>query len=270
MAMKVRGYVAEDSRVAVLLVRLSRKCTVVCRLSTENGDTKVQIGSRFFGRFFPDRCDLSPDGTWFLYFVMGSGPTTDHHSCWTAVSRPPFLKAEVLLPQNDTWGGGGRFVGNTRAVVQPGLTPDFDVTKIHKSKNLSIKIDQCLDMEGGWASGHGWDRVTAQNPRRIRRRIEAPAWEKSRQRFCINRYLDTDNPKAGAFDRHAYTINDLRYKKPIALELAQPICWADFLSDESLIIATKSQVLIYANTLDVDQPPIQTFAFDLTLLHPVS
>jgi hypothetical protein len=64
----------------------------------------VEHGSWFRGQLYVHRCDLSWDGRWLVYFAMG--PTTQHYS-WTAVARPPWVRAELFYPKDDTWNGGG-------------------------------------------------------------------------------------------------------------------------------------------------------------------
>jgi hypothetical protein len=79
-------------------------------------------GAWFKGRIYEERCDLSPDGQVFLYFALqGSRWRTTYKGTWTAVSRPPWLQALVLWPHGDTWGGGGRFVGERKVALWTGL-----------------------------------------------------------------------------------------------------------------------------------------------------
>lgn len=65
------------------------------------------LGQWFRGRVYERRCDLSPSGERLVYFAASHrGPI----GTWTAVSRPPFLRALAMWPKDDTWGGGGLFV----------------------------------------------------------------------------------------------------------------------------------------------------------------
>ena len=83
-------------------------------------------GAWFKGRIYEDKCDLSPDGGLFLYFVHKEGaqdqPDVTH--AWTAISRPPWLHALALWPQGTTYGGGGYFVGNRELIVSA-CQPEF-------------------------------------------------------------------------------------------------------------------------------------------------
>ena len=80
---------------------------------------RLSKGSRFYGRIFPERSDLSPDGSLMVYFAMRgqltkgrSDPTT-----WTGLCSPPWLKAHLFFANGSTWGGGGVFLRDRRLVV---------------------------------------------------------------------------------------------------------------------------------------------------------
>lgn len=87
-------------------------------------------GAWLRGRIYADKCDLSPDGTLFLAFVMqGRKLNSDTTHAWTALSRPPWLHALALWPQGTTYGGGGRFVDN-RSVVLRSAPQVEDVSRL--------------------------------------------------------------------------------------------------------------------------------------------
>lgn len=75
---------------------------------------EFEFGSWFEGRIYEDRCDLSPDGQFFLYFAANQSHrnwTELGADAWTAICQPPWVKAIVLYPSGcGTWGGGGQFV----------------------------------------------------------------------------------------------------------------------------------------------------------------
>jgi hypothetical protein len=78
-----------------------------------------ESGAWFRGRIYPNKCDLSPDGTLLLYFVhKGSLVGTSYSYAWSAVSRSPWLTALGLWPQGTTYGGGGRFVDDRSIVLR--------------------------------------------------------------------------------------------------------------------------------------------------------
>jgi hypothetical protein len=114
---------ASDAPVAVIFYRRSRLTTYCLHLAYEkrkNGfRDKLSMGSRFYGRIFPERCDLSPDGSLMIYFAM-RGKLTKGKSdpaTWTALCTPPWLKAHLFFPNGSTWGGGGLFLRDRRLVV---------------------------------------------------------------------------------------------------------------------------------------------------------
>jgi hypothetical protein len=93
------------ARAAPRILIIRRGPTRVYHLALWHTDTDtVEHGSWFRGQLYVHRCDLSWDGRWLVYFAMG--PTREHYS-WTAVSRPPWVKAELFYPMGDTWNGGG-------------------------------------------------------------------------------------------------------------------------------------------------------------------
>jgi hypothetical protein len=79
-------------------------------------DTKKDVfeeGQWFHGRIYAGRSDLSPNGTFMIYFASKFNPKTlkdkEYTYAWTAVSRPPYLTALALWPKGDCWQGGGLF-----------------------------------------------------------------------------------------------------------------------------------------------------------------
>jgi len=81
-------------------------------------DTFVH-GAWIKGRIYEEKCDVSPDGRLLLYFVhQGSRVRTEFTDAWTAISRVPWLQALVVWPQGTTYGGGGRFVGDSTIALR--------------------------------------------------------------------------------------------------------------------------------------------------------
>ncbi|MXQ09298.1 hypothetical protein GQ651_15745 [Alphaproteobacteria bacterium GH1-50] len=61
---------------------------------------------------YVDRCDLSPDGRHFIFFALNGDWSGPGEGAYTVLSRPPYFTALALLPEGNTWGGGGRFLSN--------------------------------------------------------------------------------------------------------------------------------------------------------------
>jgi hypothetical protein len=95
-------------------------------------------GAWFRGSMYPEKCDLSPDGSLLLYFVLqGNKSQTSYSHAWTAVSRAPWMTALGLWPQGTTYGGGGRFVANRHIVIRAGdAAPHAD----HPGKGLRVDL----------------------------------------------------------------------------------------------------------------------------------
>ncbi len=102
------------TRLYFIIARQARKAVVFRRgpsksvrlLSWDLATDTLTGGQWFKGRLYERRCDLSPDGELLVYFAA------KHHGplgSWTAISRPPYLKALALWPKGDGWGGGGLF-----------------------------------------------------------------------------------------------------------------------------------------------------------------
>lgn len=99
---------AREAPLAVVIRRGPAKqvCTVLWNRRTD----EFTLGQWLKGRIYEDRCDLSPDGRYFIYFAF-DGRTERQYKAWTAVSRAPWLKAIALYSKGSTWGGGGMFTG---------------------------------------------------------------------------------------------------------------------------------------------------------------
>ena len=124
-------YFAHDNARAVIL-RQGPKRLFRMILWDRDNDT-FEDGQWLRHQVYPDRCDLSPDGQYFIYFALDAKWDSQSKGSYTAISRPPWFTALSLYPQGDTWGGGGLFVGNELYVVHSGsLAKDI----IHRADNL--------------------------------------------------------------------------------------------------------------------------------------
>jgi hypothetical protein len=71
-------------------------------------------------KVYVERCDLSPDGSHFIYFVLDGKWSADTQGSYTVISRPPYFTALALFPQGDTWGGGGVFLDDVHYYAHGG------------------------------------------------------------------------------------------------------------------------------------------------------
>ncbi len=94
-------------RVAAVLERRPKKWWRVGRWDLISG--AYTPGAWFRGSLYPQRCDLSPGGRWFLYFALKSGSDWPAGETYTAVSRLPWLRALAAWREMGTWSRGAQF-----------------------------------------------------------------------------------------------------------------------------------------------------------------
>ncbi|MCW2308247.1 hypothetical protein [Rhodobium gokarnense] len=236
---KVRGYLAGDVDRAVFLYRQSARVTWLVGLDYGGARPAWTVGSRFFGRFYPNRCDLSPDGRLFLYFVQGKSQKKyqDKHQFWTAFCQPPDVKALLLLAHFDTWGGGGRFLPGRKAVVAPGMHPDFDLAGSYRVGGYDVVFRD--HPYNDWTSGHGWT-VDRYNDWGI-----GKAWSKTAGGFTVKRIV-RHGRNIGEFSLHRYEVYDRR-KGTLVFDGADEFHWMDVDNRGRLIGAAGSRVVIFPN-----------------------
>jgi hypothetical protein len=117
---------AQAARVAVIFRRGPSREVQMIKWHLDRDS--FEQGQWFRGRVYERRCDLSPDGSFLIYFAANwKKPLRS----WTAISRPPFFTALALWPKGDAWNGGGYFVDSTRIHLDhfPGEDsphPDFE------------------------------------------------------------------------------------------------------------------------------------------------
>src|SRR5256885_15981896 len=111
-------------RLFVILARKADKAVIIRRgptrwvhLSLWHTDTdRIEHGQWFHGRIYERRCDLSPNGSLFIYFAQKKNRYTqedkEYTYAWTTISKPPYLTGLALWPKGDCWHGGGLFIDN--------------------------------------------------------------------------------------------------------------------------------------------------------------
>lgn len=99
---------AREAPVAVIFRRGPTKQVRMIRwaMRVDGRPDEFERGQWLAGRIYPERSDLSPDGTLLVTFGMRRGDT------WTAICRPPWFTPLVAWDELGTYGGGGVFVSN--------------------------------------------------------------------------------------------------------------------------------------------------------------
>ncbi|MCP5158616.1 MAG: hypothetical protein H6975_04240 [Gammaproteobacteria bacterium] len=233
----------------------------------------LEIGSLFYGKIYPNRCDLSPDGTYFIYFAMGKSQKQYDKRlyCWTGVCVPPNIKAIKLFAHKDTWGGGGRFINDNTIYISPGQYPDFD-------KNLNDQLDKYKITftgnieDGGWTSGNGWKILKRQIVQELGDKYPIPKiWTKTNGEITLLKYLNynsylkrMDGQVMGDYDLHSYAVQDNKNEVKFPLNDKEKICkWADFDNTGRLIVAKESKIFIYQNLENINSKrPSKIYDFE--------
>lgn len=118
---RLHALLARDSSLAVVIRRgPSRNVAVV---GWDRSTDQFKIGQWLRGRIYERRSDLSPDGQHLLYFAMNGKWDGEALGSWTAVSKPPYLKALGLWPKGDCWNGGGLFISDGKFWLNNGPFP---------------------------------------------------------------------------------------------------------------------------------------------------
>ncbi|MCB1248963.1 MAG: hypothetical protein KDB36_06130, partial [Acidimicrobiales bacterium] len=119
-APRLYGIVATGAPVAAVL---RRGPSDWCALGRWDLDTPAYAtGAWIKARIAPQRCDLSPDGRWFVATVHASGADWPAGEVYEAVSHLPWLTALAA------WGEGSTYTRGVHLVDEPGRcdlgTPD--------------------------------------------------------------------------------------------------------------------------------------------------
>lgn len=144
---------AREAPVAVIFNRSRSKWVQVVRWNTRTDE--FDYGQWLHGRIYPEKCDLSPDGTFLVYFARKETRidfSSGHQRTYTAVSKPPYLTALALWHWGGTYGGGGRFNSNSELCLACGEGFDRPHPD-HLPLGLSIVHPQLSSCEYGGDRG---------------------------------------------------------------------------------------------------------------------
>lgn len=157
MSCSLYGILARDAKRAVILRRgpTRRVQLILWHTDTDTFDE----GQWFYGRIYESRCDLSPDGTLFLYLAQKAKTrerlrsSTTHR--WTALSKPPYFTALKLWPCGDTWQGGGLFLSDHLLW----LCHNRDEVKERTYRHFTIQTSFNFDRFVEHGKLNGWEYV---------------------------------------------------------------------------------------------------------------
>lgn len=147
----------------------------VCTIGWNRRDDTFVIGQWLQGRIYERRCDLSPDGTYMIYFAMNGRWSSEVKGAWTAISRAPYLKAVSLWPKGDCWNGGGLFLSSERYWLNDGyghgLLHETDVVERDReySPAAPLRNNECLGVYYPRLLRDGWKFIGSRQERNTSR-----------------------------------------------------------------------------------------------------
>jgi hypothetical protein len=152
---------AREAPVGVILRRGPSKWVRLIRWNTATDE--FEPGQWFHGRIYADRCDLSPSGGRFLYFAAKRTARQAESSIgetWTAISRPPYLTALALWPDEDnSYCGGGLFLSENEVMIStylgrtkahPEHQPPRSLRVTSDNLSLAISLEDYRRARVGW------------------------------------------------------------------------------------------------------------------------
>lgn len=235
---RIFALVARAARTAVVLRRGPSKQVrmLLWNLATD----EITPGQWLSGRIYEERCDISPDGSLFVYFA---GKFKTELGTFTAVSRPPFFTALALWPDGSTWGGGGFFESDDELVLGYGyvlpelnanaaMPPSFQVRDITDYRKRHPEDDNALAQRGWHLKSRGKDAGGTPEMRHV----YSPPWVftkacPGRPQVTLERSTLGTGEVDGPFVVYAY-----RVQAPVAEDLGR-LDWADWDHDGSLLFA---------------------------------
>jgi hypothetical protein len=115
---------------------------VFCSIGWDLSCDRFTVGQWCKHKLYPERCDLSADGRWLVYFALNGRWDSETLGAWTAVSRAPYLKAVKLWPLGNTWGGGGLFYRPSELppAMRDGLVTIDRTTLLQRSTSLTSQL----------------------------------------------------------------------------------------------------------------------------------
>lgn len=265
MGPRLFGIPATKAPVVAVLRRGPSAWFHLGRWDTEAGT--YEPGAWLRGTVYPQRCDLSPDGRWFVYFALKASASWAPGPTYIAVSRLPWLTALAAWGTGGTWTRGLAFAERGTAAYPPGppetgaLEPLLQRYALDHRRPASFAVERAR----GWtetadtpprSADDPWDekriaRVTMEKPRpgdpALRLRVRG--WYAAHRGFGPDRW-------------------PARYALADATGEERPldgVQWADWAHDGRLLVATVAGLL---QVRDDPQSPEASWSADEAALEP--
>jgi len=248
---RLYGIPAADADVVAVLRRGPSDWCHVGRWDVARGS--YEAGAWLHGALYPQRCDLSPDGRWFLGFVLDKArPNWTPGHTYVVLSRLPWLTALAAWGTAGTWSRGASFAEPGVDEVGP---PDVgDVAPLLFGLAVTRVASFAVERRRGW-------RESDDTPPRT----EHDAWDERRAEHVR---MEKRQPGGTALLAVAGGYAAFRSGPPGRVEYSldgEPLTdvqWADWSRDGRLLVATTS------GRLEIRDEKGTAWAADLSSLTP--
>jgi hypothetical protein len=131
---------------------------VFCVLGWNLATDKVVVGQWCKHKIYVERCDISSDGKYLVYFALDGKWGSEAKGAWTAVSYAPYLKALKLYPHGSTWGGGGMFFRDRETAPANVAAVWDDLEQFGRDRRMSHLGPEAMCERDGWTRTRkaGW------------------------------------------------------------------------------------------------------------------
>jgi hypothetical protein len=230
---------------------------------------EYEPGSWLRGTIYPQRCDVSPDGRWFISFSLKAFAEWDLGPTYIAISRLPWLTALAAWGIGSTWTRGMQFLEDASVwqVEEPDVG-DLDAVRGRFGLRMSRADSFAVERRRGWTE-------TADTPPRA----ADDAWDERRgDRIVMQKIRPSSNGSERLTVRGTYAAvrelhgirTDVRYElhragEPTHLEGVQ---WADWDARGRLLVATADGQLQIRNVASTSGPGIVEWEADENALAP--
>ena len=222
-------------------------------------------GSWLHGTIYPQRCDLSPDGRWLLFFTLKGNARWDVGATYIAISRLPWLTALAAWGTCGTWTRGLHFADRQTWEVDDPAVGDLAPLRRRYGLAITRAATFAVERRRGWnesadtpvrAPDDHWDEQRA-----ARVTMEKPRPEDPDTRLSVSGRYAAFRDMGPAWGHARYALIVGVDTRPL-----DGVQWADWAQTGRLLVATGD------GALEVREAPFgpgsATWSTDLAVLTP--
>jgi len=260
------GIPARDAPVVAVLRRGPSAWTHVGRWDLER--EVFEGGAWIKANLYPQRCDVSPDGSYLSYLGATGRATWSAGPTYLAVSRLPWVHALAAWGTCGTWTRGVHFVDATDHALDAPDEGTIDDLRPAFGLALNLAISFAVERRRGWG----------ETPASPSRDVERDPWDQGRAPHVV-----MEKPRPGVTDVvlrvqgafAAFREGPFRNEPRVAqytlvvggdAHVLDDVQWADWAADGRLLVATADGRL-QARTID-DAVTVVAWERDLAALQP--